>query len=124
MNDIVLRVPADPAYLHLLRSVAAAVGARADLSVDEIEDLRIAIDEASAYVMAASDGDVQLEVGMKQGGIEAVVSGGTATANWPPAGGEDSLAWKVLSGLTDEAEFFQSDGRPAVRFFKNADVLK
>src|SRR3982751_6838977 len=47
LSDTVdLRVPADPAYLAVLRTATAGLAARLDLTLDEIEALRIAVDEA------------------------------------------------------------------------------
>ncbi len=51
--DVVdLRVPADPAYLAVVRSTTAGLAARLDLTLDEIEDMRIAVDEACTLVMS------------------------------------------------------------------------
>ena len=52
-SDVIdLRVPADPAYLAVIRTATAGVAMRLDLTLDEIEDLRIAVDEACALLMA------------------------------------------------------------------------
>src|SRR6478735_3271011 len=52
LSDTVdLRVPADPAYLAVLRTATAGLAARLDLTLDEIEDLRIAVDEACALLL-------------------------------------------------------------------------
>src|SRR5919202_3533665 len=50
-DTVDLRVPADPAYLAVLRTATAGLAARLDLTLDEIEDLRIAVDEACALVL-------------------------------------------------------------------------
>lgn len=50
--DVVdLRVPADPAYLAVVRTAAAGLGTRLDLTLDQIEDLRIAVDEACSLLL-------------------------------------------------------------------------
>ncbi len=51
VDRVELSVPADPAYLAVLRTATAGLAARADLTIDEIEDLRIAVDEACALVL-------------------------------------------------------------------------
>jgi serine/threonine-protein kinase RsbW len=43
---VVLTVPADGAYLSVLRTATAGLAARLHFTLDEIEDLRIAVDEA------------------------------------------------------------------------------
>ncbi|MGH8828897.1 MAG: anti-sigma regulatory factor, partial [Jiangellaceae bacterium] len=48
-GDLVeLRVPASSAYLVVLRTTAASLAARQGFTLDDIEDLRIAVDEACA----------------------------------------------------------------------------
>src|SRR5690242_3355268 len=46
-----LRVPADPAYLAVVRTATAGLAARLNLTLDEIEDLRIAVDEACGLLL-------------------------------------------------------------------------
>ena len=53
VRTVLLTVPADTDVLALVRLNAALLGAFADFTVDEVDDLRIAIDEAVAHVAAA-----------------------------------------------------------------------
>ena len=53
--DAEFRLPADSAYLAVLRTATAAVAARLDFTVDDIEDLRIAVDEACALLLPQAD---------------------------------------------------------------------
>ena len=46
-----LTVPADGGYLGVLRTATAGLAARLQLRLDEIEDLRIAVDEACAMLL-------------------------------------------------------------------------
>lgn len=52
MNTIDLAVPATPEYVGLIRSAAAHIAAHADLTIDAIDDLRLAVDEAFAVLIA------------------------------------------------------------------------
>lgn len=65
LDRVELSVPADPAYLAVLRTATAGLAARADMTLDEIEDLRIAVDEACALVLgdgaAAGDGPLRAD---------------------------------------------------------------
>lgn len=59
-RDVIdLRVPADPAYLAVIRTATVGVAMRLDLTLDEIEDLRIAVDEACALLLADGRGQHQ-----------------------------------------------------------------
>ncbi len=54
-------MPAESAYLSVLRTAAAGLAARLDFTLDEIEDLRIAIDEACAMLLAQAIPGTDLE---------------------------------------------------------------
>ena len=47
--DVELRLPADGAYVSVLRTTTAGLAARLDFPIDDIEDLRIAVGEACAH---------------------------------------------------------------------------
>src|SRR5262245_64877865 len=67
--DVELRVPADSAYVSVLRTTSAGLAARLDFTIDDIEDLRMAVGEASALVLSqASPGsDLVCEFFMRAG---------------------------------------------------------
>jgi serine/threonine-protein kinase RsbW len=51
LDVVELAIPAHPAYVAVVRTAAAGLAARADLTLDRIEDLRIAVDEACALLL-------------------------------------------------------------------------
>jgi hypothetical protein len=55
-EEIVLRVPALPAYGRVVRVGAAALALRQGMSFGEIDDVRLAIDEAWILLLDGSDG--------------------------------------------------------------------
>lgn len=118
---MLVSVPPRPEFAHVLRTVAAGVAARMDLPVDDLDDLRIAIDEACAYLLdlGGPTTAIALRLAPSGVGLEALVSAvdGPTTA-WPPRDLERSLAWLVLSGLSDEVDFLLDEGRPAIRIRK------
>lgn len=102
--DVVdLRVPADPAYLAVVRTAAAGLGTRLDLTLDEIEDLRIAVDEACSLLLAgqAHPGrtlDAAFEIGLiGSQHLSVTISG--PVAELPR---EASFSWSVLRALAGE----------------------
>ena len=54
-SDVELRLPADGAYAAVLRTLTAGLAARLDFTMDDIEDLRIAVSEAAAMVLDEAD---------------------------------------------------------------------
>jgi serine/threonine-protein kinase RsbW len=97
-----LKVPARSAYLGLVRTFVASIAAATDFSVDDIEDLRMAADEAAALLMGGAHPDAMLNITID---IEETGLGIVVTA--PSSGvtiSTDSFAWTVLSTLADTAE--------------------
>ena len=124
-SDVVVTVPSQAAFVHVLRSVATSVAARTDLPVDDIDDLRMAIDEASSQLLILGSRPATLTLRLRaiDGGVEAVVSvDSSAPADWPPPAFHDSLAWNVLSALSDELSFELPDGAPAIRVVKRSSA--
>jgi serine/threonine-protein kinase RsbW len=119
-DDVVLlAVPASGAYLGVLRTATAGLAARLQFTLDEIEDLRIAVDEACAMLLAiASDtpvlGDMvelscRFMVTDDALTVETTVPIGSPDERLP---GGESFAWQVLSALADEVSA-SVDGRQA-----------
>jgi serine/threonine-protein kinase RsbW len=100
--DVELRLPADNAYVSVLRTTTAGLAARLDFTLDDIEDLRMAVGEASALVLpeAAAGADLTCEFFMRPGELTVRVG---VPAQAPTEPDEDGFAWQVLTTLASEA---------------------
>src|SRR3954454_18416798 len=100
--DVELRGPADSAYVSVLRTTSAGLAARLDFTLDDIEDLRMAVGEASALVLpeAQPGSDLVCEFFMRAGELTVQV-GVPSSSPTPPD--EDSFAWQVLTTLATKA---------------------
>jgi serine/threonine-protein kinase RsbW len=112
-DEVLVRVPADPTYVAVLRTTTAVLAARLDFSIDEIEDLRIVVDEAAALLIAkAADGE-DLECRLRTGD-----NGLTLTLSCPLTPGavpaQDGFAWTVLQALSDDVQLGEQDGAATV----------
>jgi serine/threonine-protein kinase RsbW len=98
-----VRLPAAGAYLSVLRTATAGLAARLDFTLDEIEDLRIAVDEACAILLQqAVSGSVLVCVFRLVGdSLRVTVSAPTTDGRAPE---RDTFAWTVLSALAGEVE--------------------
>jgi hypothetical protein len=115
-----LSVPASTANLRVVRLVAASLATDLDFGIDEIEDVRVAVDELAALLLEADPGDVhldgadgsdgrRLEVQLRSVDGVLEVRGSCA----PPVTGEPelhSVAAELLSLLTDDYEVGTDDG--------------
>ncbi len=118
-RDVVtVRLPAAPAYLAVLRTTTASLAARLDFTLDEIEDLRIAVDEASALLVANADpaGELASVFELFDDALQVTVS--TTAEVKAPA--RDSFAWAVLSALAGEVDTWRDpDGRQNIALIKH-----
>jgi serine/threonine-protein kinase RsbW len=99
--DVELRIPADSAYLAVLRTATAGLAARLDFTLDDIEDLRIAVDEACAMVLpqARENSDLTCTFDLDASKLTVAV---TAVCDSPRPPNRDGFAWTVLAALTNE----------------------
>ena len=122
MEEALLDVPARSDLLALLRTVVADLAARRGFSYDAIEDLRIAVSEAATFLLGAAPpaSRLQLRVSPSLDGLTVGLSTDVPTEVWPPPGTDRTLAWQVLSALTDEAVLVTDAGTPALHLTKRS----
>jgi serine/threonine-protein kinase RsbW len=99
--DAEVRLPADRAYVAVLRMATAGLGARLDFTLDDIEDLRMAVGEASAILLDRARPGGQLIARFRLSGarIDVDVS---VDAVQPTAPDTSSFAWQVLTNTASE----------------------
>jgi serine/threonine-protein kinase RsbW len=119
--DVELRVPADGAYASVLRTTAAGLAARLDFTMDDIEELRIAVGEALALVLPEADPGADLTCGFHLGSGTMTVEIRTEAVDEPQPD-YDSFAWQVLDTLADRAEVTSSGSVFGVRFRMSSQV--
>ena len=109
MALIELAVPAHPDYVGLIRSAAAHIAAHADLTLDAIDDLRLAVDEAFAVLIAhqPETGRVAVTFHIHDDSLKIEMTGPASS----PDPDRNSFAWTVLTALVHEvATHTSSDG--------------
>ncbi len=123
-GDLVeVRVPADGAYVATLRLTTASLAARCDLTIDDIEDLRLAVDEACALLLphALPDSvmDARFELVPGRLAVTASVSAPDASTATPDRGG---FAWSVLSALASDVHIESQNGRLSITVTKRRET--
>lgn len=118
-DDIEVSLPAQPEFLHILRSVVASAAASMDFTIDTIDDLRLVVDEACGQVLELSPDStvLNLAIGLREDALELMVSGDGSSSKTPEEI-KDSMAWTILSALSDSVHI-EDGGLPAVRLTKS-----
>jgi serine/threonine-protein kinase RsbW len=109
-----LSVPAALEYVRIVRLTASGVASRLGFDVEEIEDLRVAVDElASIVVDAAEGGELAVQFAVRD---EALRIEGEATLAPSRADNAkvDDLTAQILAAVVDEWDLSTHDG--TVRF--------
>ncbi|MDP9394947.1 MAG: anti-sigma regulatory factor [Actinomycetota bacterium] len=102
-DHVEVRLPAQSAYLSVLRTATAGLAARLDFTLDEIEDLRIAVDEACAMLLgqAVPGADLRCRFRLDEAALEVTVTVPTTKGALPE---RDTFAWTVLSALAGDVD--------------------
>jgi serine/threonine-protein kinase RsbW len=102
-DEVTVRIPADGAYLSVLRTATAGLAARLDFTLDEIDDLRIAVDEACAMILGQAIPGSHLECRFSLG-PDVMTIAVSVHALTPRAPTGDTFAWTVLSALAGSVD--------------------
>ena len=122
VDRVQLRMPADSAYVGVLRTATAGLAARRDFTLDEIEDLRIAVDEMSALLLTQVRAGASLDCLFELGPDDLTVHV-SAESDHPKAPREDSLAWTLLTALAGELHATVSDTALTLSLHKRRSVV-
>ncbi|MEJ3743968.1 ATP-binding protein [Actinomycetes bacterium KLBMP 9797] len=114
-DDVVLlTVPAEVGYLSVLRTATAGLAARLHFALDEIEDLRIAVDEACAMLLAVATRNAELDCRFSVTDDALAVEVTVTVVRGARLPAESSFAWKVLTALTTAASASLNDDRATI----------
>ena len=102
-----LRVPITPTQLPAVRAMVGDLAMRMDYDLDAVEDLRLAVDEASAMLSLVSVGDAPLTV------VFETSRAGLHIEAWVPTVADkeisrDGFGWAVLGTLVDAVDAARS----------------
>ena len=123
-DQVTIRMPAEGAYLSVLRTATAGLAARLDFTLDEIEDLRIAVDEACGMLLAQAAPGAELECDFTLGEDRMNIAVSTSASQpRPPA--RDTFAWTVLSALAGTVDSrLEPDDQVAIVLRKRKETTK
>jgi serine/threonine-protein kinase RsbW len=117
-DEVRLIVPASPEFLRLARITAAGLASRLGFTLDQVEDLRLAIDELCFGPTGPNgrDGLVALSYLVRDDALEVRGEGQFQASQTPTVALE--LSELILNALVDEHELTTNNGRPRFRLVK------
>jgi hypothetical protein len=114
--DVQIRMPAASANIGLTRLVAAALGSQAGLPIEDIDELRMAVDELCYWLIGESPDVTTREFVVTFSTAPGCVnvSGTTVGSGWHDAIALDTelsaLSARILDALADEYDCTWSEG--------------
>ena len=123
-GDVRLVVPASPEYLRLVRLTAAGLASRLGFTFDEVEDLRIAVDELCFHLLGGADDDPSddsrtMDLVYSASPDSITITGRTGLPGAVPE--TSDLSEQILDALVDEHEVSGSDGTLTFRLKKQRE---
>jgi anti-sigma regulatory factor (Ser/Thr protein kinase) len=116
-----LAIPAAPEFLRLARLAAADVASRAGFSFEDIEDLRIGVDELCHLLMAPGTQDEHLHLTFTLQPDTVTVEGeGPARNSGDPVVEQSELSQTIVTAVVDEHEVSRDGASLRFRLKKHA----
>ena len=109
-DEVTVRVPALRRYVGAVRALTTALAVQCDLTVDEIEDVQMSVDEACSLLLPHADrARPWLDVRFSLVDAQFVAEVEVATTA-PVTIDRENLAWTVIVALCDTVDV-RADGR-------------
>ena len=115
-QEIELTIPGSAEYLRLARLAVADAGSRVGFSFEEIDDLRIAVDEL-CFAIANGESEVRLTLKYQVGADRLVVEG-QCDRDGAAAPVLSDLAEAILTAVVDEYHLGNADAGVEFHFAK------
>lgn len=119
-DEIEVRLGADPVQLPVVRAVAVNIAMRADLDLDAISDLELAVDEACSSLISIAADQTPLTCRFSVGEKDILFRATVRSHQEAP--GTRTFGWRVLTTLTDHAECWADDGLVHIELTKRKPV--
>jgi serine/threonine-protein kinase RsbW len=100
-QTVSLKVPPTAGYLALLRTVVGGCAGREGFTLDQIDDVKMAVDEAAVQLLRHISGEtIGVEVVLGEEDLEVRVAADVSGDK--PVIDESSFSWTILQALADQ----------------------
>jgi serine/threonine-protein kinase RsbW len=120
VDTVTIRIPASPAYVQVVRLVAAGLASRLKFTIDDIEDLKIAVDELCAYLTGTQgrEGDLDIRFTVADDRIEIAGTGILAPGQRIRTDLTE-FSQMILDTVVDSATLDRTNGSPSFSLVKS-----
>ncbi len=109
-QQVLLTVPAQPEFLRVARVTASGLESRLGFSLDEVDDLRLALDELCFALIGKGEAEGDLSLCYQLAGDHLAITGSAQPqfSNEPPKLGD--LSRQILTALVDDHRLWEAEG--------------
>jgi anti-sigma regulatory factor (Ser/Thr protein kinase) len=110
VDKVSITIPASPQYVQVVRLVAAGLATRLKFTIDDIEDLKIAVDELASYLTGTQGRDGTLEITFTIIDNRIEIHGtGTLAPGQETRTSLSEFSRQILDTVADEASLLQGE---------------
>jgi serine/threonine-protein kinase RsbW len=118
VDMVMVKVPPTAGHLALLRTAVGGFAARDHFTLDQVDDLRMAVEESAVQLLRHATGDfITLEVKATEPGVEVRVHAEVAGSE--PVIDESSFSWTILRALADDLRIEMQQGHATIVLTKH-----
>ena len=117
-EQVRLTMPATPQLLRVARLTAAGLASRLGFSFDEVEDLKIAVDELCFAMVGTRGGEGNLTLDYRLDGDGIIIEGTSDMPASPRGDATGELSDLILSAVVDDYEVGSDDASMRFRLRK------
>ncbi len=100
-DTVTVTVPASAGHLSILRTAVGGFAARDHFTLDQVDDLRMAVEEAAVQLLRRTRGArIAMEVETTDAGVEVRLR--AEVTGEDPIIDESSFSWTILRALADD----------------------
>jgi serine/threonine-protein kinase RsbW len=119
-DEVRLVVPAAPEYLRVVRLTASALASRLGFTYDDVEDLRIAVDELCALLVGGGGPEESVRLRMSSADDGIIIEGiGPAGPDGEPE--PSDLSRQILGAVADDYEVAVDGADARFRLYKRRE---
>ncbi len=121
-DRVSLTVPSRSEYARTARLTAAELAARTGMNIDQVDDMKLAVEEAFVYAARQGQPDVTFSFTVSEKEIEVFVGPLAGSCSGPEdADAEERYARFILAEVCDEFDVTERDGACYLRLVKRTD---
>lgn len=115
---VLVKVPPTAGHLALLRTAVGGFAGRDHFTLDQVDDLRMAVEEGAVQLLRHVEDDyITLEVESTDVGVEIRLHAGVSGGD--PVIDESSFSWTILRALADDLRIETREGHATIVMTKH-----